>query len=291
MKFGGIMKFKTCTALVTPFNKNHKVDFVALKKLINYQIENQIDAILILGTTGEAATISPTERKNIIKFCVEYINKRCLLFVGTGSNSTSQAVKLTRQAKKLGADGAVVVTPYYNKCTQAGLMEHYKAINKCKLPFIAYNVPSRTGVNIEPKTLTQLESLSYMIGLKEASGDVNQILEVLAYHKKPVYSGNDKLNHLFLSHGGDGCISVASNVVPNLVVSAWQNKNNSLNLHNALFELNTLLFCEVNPIPVKFALSKLNLCENVLRKPLTHLTKTNQIKLEKCLKQILQKIN
>ena len=285
------MKFETCTALVTPFDKNNKIDYPALKKLIDFQIENKIDAILILGTTGEAATISQKERKTIIKFCVEHIHKRCLLFVGTGSNSTAQATKLTRQAKIFGADAAVVVTPYYNKCTQLGLIEHYKAINKCKFPFIAYNVPSRTGVNIEPKTLTQLENLSHMIGLKEASGDINQILEVLHIHKKPVYSGNDKFNHLFLTHGGNGCISVASNVVPNLVVSAWQNKGGSLNLHNALFELNNLLFCEVNPIPVKFALNKLNLCENVLRKPLTILTEINQIKLNKCLKQIINKIN
>lgn len=279
------MKFKTCTALVTPFTKSNKIDFPALENLINFQIQNKIDAILILGTTGEASTISHAERKAIIQFCVEVINKRCLLFIGTGSNSTKQAVLNTKQAKNLGADSAVIVTPYYNKCTQQGLINYYKAINdKCKLPFIVYNVPSRTGLNIAPSTLTELEKLPYMIGTKEASGDINQILAVLHNHTKPIYSGNDKYNHLFLTHGGDGCISVTSNAFPNFVVAEWNKKTIDAYIHNKLYEINNLLFCEVNPIPIKFVLNQLNLCDNVLRAPLTTLQKENEIELTKVIK-------
>lgn len=285
------MKFKTCTALATPFNKKNEIDYSSLKKMIEFQIANQIDAILILGTTGESPTILPNERKQIIQFCVQQIHGRCILLVGTGCNSTLQAVKNTKQAKKLGADGAVVVSPYYNKCTQLGLIEHYKEINKVKFPFIVYNVPSRTGLNIQPQTILELEKLNYMIGTKEASGDIDQILKLLNNHHKPVYSGNDKFNHLFFSHGGDGCISVTSNIFPNLVCNQWQNQECSKNLHNALFEINSLLFCEVNPIPVKFALSEFGLCKNIVRKPLTILTEENKNKLKKSLKEIIKKFN
>lgn len=280
------LKFKTCTALITPFTSNNKIDYVALKKIIEYQIANHIDAILLLGTTGEGATITTKERKDIINFAVKLINKRCIVLVGTGSNSTSIAAKLTKQAKNLGVDGAVVVTPFYNKCTQQGLVAHYKVINQIGLPFIVYNVPSRTGLNITPDTILKLENLSNMIGTKEASGDVNQILHLLNVHTKPVYSGNDKFNNLFITHGGDGCISVASNLVPNLIVDQFKNTDESLKIHNKLFNLNNGLFCEVNPIPIKFAMNKFGFCKNIVRKPLTKLTNINAKKLLKTIKNL-----
>ncbi len=268
------MTFKTCTALVTPFEENNKIDFNSLKNLIEYQISNKIDAILILGTTGESPTISAVEREQIIKFCVKQINKRCLLLVGTGSNNTQQAIENTKQAKVLGADAAVIVTPYYNKCTQQGVIEHFSLINKtAKFPFIVYNVPSRTGFNILPETLLQLEKLKYMIGTKEASGDINQILSVLNIHTKPVYSGNDKFNYLFFSHGGNGCISVTSNAFPNLVVQQFKSLQDCFDIHKKLFDINSLLFCQVNPIPIKFVLYKMKLSKNILRLPLTKLDK------------------
>lgn len=285
-KFNKLPKFKTCTALITPFTQNNKIDYVALKKMIEYQISNNIDAILLLGTTGEGATITSKERKDIITFAVKLINKRCIVLVGTGANSTTTAVKLTKQAKNLGADGAVIVTPFYNKCTQLGLITHYKAINKIGLPFIVYNVPSRTGLNISPTTLLQLEKLNNMIGTKEASGDLNQILQLLNCHTKPVYSGNDKFNNLFIAHGGDGCISVASNLVPNLIVEQFKEKIKSLEIHNKLFNLNNGLFCEVNPIPIKYAMHKFGFCKNIVRKPLTKLTKENAEKILKTLKKL-----
>lgn len=272
------MTFKTCTALVTPFDEDNKIDYNSLKNLIEYQIANKIDAILILGTTGESPTISTVEREQIIKFCVKQINKRCLLLVGTGSNNTQQAIENTKQAKVLGADAAVIVTPYYNKCTQHGVIEHYALINKnAKFPFIVYNVPSRTGFNILPETLLQLEKLKYMIGTKEASGDINQILSVLNTNTKPVYSGNDKFNYLFFSHGGNGCISVTSNAFPNLVVNQFKSLQNCFDMHKKLFNINSLLFCQVNPIPIKFVLNKMKLSKNILRLPLTKLDK-NYIK-------------
>lgn len=268
------MTFKTCTALVTPFEENNKIDFNSLKNLIEYQISNKIDAILILGTTGESPTISAVEREQIIKFCVKQISKRCLLLVGTGSNNTQQAIENTKQAKVLGADAAVIVTPYYNKCTQQGVIEHFSLINKtAKFPFIVYNVPSRTGFNILPETLLQLEKLKYMIGTKEASGDINQILSVLNIHTKPVYSGNDKFNYLFFSHGGNGCISVTSNAFPNLVVQQFKSLQDCFDIHKKLFDINSLLFCQVNPIPIKFVLNKMKLSKNILRLPLTKLDK------------------
>lgn len=281
-----ILAFKTCTALITPFTANNKIDYSALKRIVEYQITSGIDAILLLGTTGEGSTITTKERKEIISYAVKIINKRCTLLVGTGSNSTATALKFTKQAKMLGADGAVIVTPYYNKCTQSGLIAHYKAINKIGLPFIVYNVPSRTGLNIVPSTILQLEKLSNMIGTKEASGDINHILEILKIHTKPVYSGNDKYNHLFFTHGGNGCISVASNLVPNLIVEQFKDLNQSLKIHNKLYELNTNLFSEVNPIPIKYAMNKFGFCKNVVRKPLTKLSKENAERLVKCIKNL-----
>lgn len=151
---------------------------------------------------------------------------------------------------------------------------------------IFYNVPSRTGLNILPTTILKLERLSNMIGTKEASGDINQILQLLYCHTKPVYSGNDKYNNLFIFHGGDGCISVASNLVPNLIVEQFKNKNKSIELHNKLYNLNSDLFCEVNPIPIKFAMHKFGFCKNIVRKPLSKLTKENAEKLLKALKKL-----
>lgn len=280
------LQFKTCTALITPFDENNKIDFESVCKMIEFQIENKIDAILILGTTGEAPTVNNHERTQLIKFVVQTVAKRCLVLVGTGSNCTKKACQQTRQAKLLGVDGVLVVSPFYNKCTQNGLIEYYKAINKIGLPFIVYNVPTRTGLNIAPPTIFELEKLSHVAGTKEANGNIDHIIELLHKNTKPVYSGNDKLNHVFNCLGGNGCISVVGNVFPNLIVEQFINKTNSLIIHNKLLELNNLLFCEVNPIGIKFAMSEYGFCKNLLRAPLTKLQSQNEKILKNTLKNL-----
>ena len=266
-----------CTAIVTPFNKDKSIDFVAFKKLIDYQVSNNVDAVLVLGTTGESSTISREERVEIIKFAKKIINKKCKLIVGTGSNDTKKAIELSNEAKYLGADGCLIVTPYYNKCTQSGLIEHYKIISEnVNFPFIVYNVPSRTGVNIEPITLNKISKLLNFAGIKEANGDINHILKV--FHQNPnipIYCGNDNLNLIFKNLGASGLISVTSNAYPQYIVSLWKKKQNAY-IQNKLFEFNELMFVETNPIPIKYSLFKKKLIKNELRLPLTKLKTKNK---------------
>lgn len=271
------------TALITPFNKG-KVDYIALMQLIERQIKLGIDALIILGTTGEPATLSMLERKKIINLAVELCRGKTKVIVGCGANSTAKAKELYLQAQNLGADGALIVTPYYNKCTQSGLIEHYKTISECgDLPIVIYNVPSRTGVNIQPQTVVELAKIKNIVGIKEASGNINQVIEIkrLVGDDFAIYCGEDALNTIFASLGCDGEISVLSNVVPDLSKKIWtlcQNSNykeaNKLQL--SLIPLINALFCEVNPIPTKFALNYLGLCKNELRLPLTKLEENNQ---------------
>lgn len=261
------------TALVTPFCMDGNVDYLALENLIKKQIENNIDAIIILGTTGESSTITTKERETIITFSKRIINNRCKLIVGTGSNCTDTAIKLTKQAETLGADACLIVSPYYNKCTQQGIIEHYKQINsKTNIPFIVYNVPSRTGVNILPETELELSKLKNMCGIKEANDNINHILELFNKIDVPIYCGNDNLNYLFSCLGGAGTISVASNAYPNLIKKQFDVNSNSLQLHLLLHNFFELLFIEPNPIPIKFVLSYKGLIKNKLRLPLTPLS-------------------
>ena len=278
----------SAVALVTPFDKYGKVNYFSLKYLIDFQISNGTKAIVILGTTGEASTISNLEREKIIKFCICCANKQVPIIVGTGSNSTEKAIEQTKQAETLGADGILVVTPYYNKCNQDGLFLHYKQIsNSTKIPIIVYNVPSRTGVNILPNTVLKLAKLKNIVGIKEASGNMSQIAEIC--QKKPpnfaVYSGDDLLTVPIMSLGSEGVISVTANVEPEKIsllcdFMLKQEHANALNLHNQLFDLNKAMFFDVNPICVKHYLNILGFDVGTPRLPLTEASIDIKQKLE-----------
>ena len=279
----------SCVALVTPF-KNNKVDYIAIEKLIDFQILSGTDAILVLGTTGEASCLTYAERKKIICFAKEKINNKAKLFVGTGSNSTKIVIKNTRIAKECGADAVLVVTPYYNKCTQEGAVLHYSAIaNAVDIPIIVYNVPSRTGFNLLPQTTQKLSQIKNIVGIKEANGNIEHILELfyLCKNKLAIYSGNDNFNQIFLSFGGDGVISVVANVLPKQIKNQCTEKNldKQIKLHNLLYNISKLCFVETNPIPVKYMLSKMKLIQNELRLPLTPLSQKYQTELDTELKK------
>lgn len=267
----------SAVALVTPFDKNGEVNYFELKKLIDFQIANGTKAIVILGTTGEASTISREERTKIIKFSVCMVAKRVPLIVGTGSNSTKIAVELTKEAEELGADAALVVTPYYNKCNQQGLFEHYKTIaQNTNLPVILYNVPSRTGVNILPETVKLLSKIKNIVGIKEASGNLLQIQKIIqtAPQDFALYCGDDNLTLPLISIGAKGVISVTANVLPN-EVSYLCDEALSGDFFNAkrwadfLFKINNALFLDVNPICVKYYLNLIGFNVGKPRLPLT----------------------
>ncbi len=272
-----------CTALITPFCDDGCVDFVTLRNLIEEQIEQGVSALLVLGTTGESPTLTESEKLKIIFFAKKVVDGRCKLIVGTGSNCTKTAIYSTQQAQIMGADACLVITPYYNKCTQQGLIEHFSKIAKStRLPIIVYNVPSRTGVNISPETLVELSKIENIVGIKEANGDIGHVLSVFNAVKGrlAIYSGNDNLNHVFKSLGGNGTISVLSNAYCKQVVDGWKTMANSLKTQQRFFNLCNLLFVEPNPIPIKYVMSKMAKSKNVLRLPLTTLTKQNQTKLD-----------
>lgn len=273
----------SCTAIITPF-KNDEVDFISFRKLIAHQLENKTDAIAVLGTTGEPATLSEDEREKIIVFAKSEIGGRAKLIVGTGANCTRKAVENSQTAQRLGADALLIVTPYYNKCTQNGLVQHYTQIsNAVSIPIIVYNVPTRTGVNILPETAVKLSEIENVCGIKEASGDIGQIMTLCKSlsGKMAVYSGEDSHNFIFLALGAKGVISVAGNILPKeikLLTELVQNGQieDARMLHEKLLSINKNIFIEVNPIPVKFACSQMGLCENELRLPLTPLEKIHE---------------
>ena len=270
-------------AIATPF-KDGKVDFESFGRMIDFQIANGTDAIIVLGTTGEAVTLTNEERCEVISFAKNAIANRAKFIVGTGSNNTKTAIENSLLAQKYGADGVLVVTPFYNKCTQKGLIEHYKAISDAiDIPIIAYNVPGRTGVNILPETAEKLADIKNVCGIKEASGNMTHIAELChrVKGKMAVYSGDDGLNLPFMLLGAKGVISVTANILPkkikDLVHFAQKGRfEKALALHDELWDINKAMFVEVNPIPVKFALSYINLCENEVRLPLTPLEKKNE---------------
>lgn len=258
------MIFKgSAVALVTPFNSNDEVDYYELKNLIEFQIASRTSAIIILGTTGESATISQEERNKIIKFCVCQISHRVPLIVGTGSNSTKKTILQTKEAESLGADAVLVVSPYYNKTSQEGLFLHYKTIAKnTKLPIILYNVPSRTGLNILPETVLKLSKIKNIVALKDAGGNITQSIKLLQLLPKTfsLYSGDDALTFPLMCMGYQGVISVTANAHPDLVSSMCEcilekNFENALRLHNFLYKINTSLFLDVNPVCIKFYLN------------------------------------
>ena len=285
----------TGVALVTPFTKSGDVDYKALENLIEYQIEGGVDAIITLGTTGEASTLTAEEKAEVIKFSKKIINGRTQWIIGTGGNCTASAIKNTQFAEEVGADAVLVVTPYYNKCTQNGLVEYYGAIRSAtKLPIISYNVPGRTGVNILPSTFAKAVKLGYVNAIKEASGNISQISEVARLieeeldNKAVLYSGDDGITLPVMAVGGKGVISVLANPAPKAMkalTDACLNGNweKARKLQLALNPFVSALFCEVNPIPVKASCAMLGLCENVMRSPLTTLEEANYDKLKSAL--------
>ena len=287
--------FKGCaTALVTPFLPDGTLDEAALRRLIAMQLDSQVDALVLLGTTGEPCTLTMDERRRVIEIGLETTRGSLPIIVGTGSNNTHQAIEYARQAEQLGAQGQLCVTPYYNKATQAGLVRHYHAIlESCPLPMIVYNVPSRTGVGMNADTLLRLSEHPLIVGIKEASGNPVLTAEILAQSQNPlhVYCGNDDQILPLMSLGACGAISVVSNVAPAQVhaltaallkgdmPSARQTQLAMLNLIQALF-------LQVNPIPVKAALSMMGLIHDSLRLPLTPLEEPYREKLRLALQKM-----
>ena len=270
-------------AIVTPF-RGGEVDYGAFRQLIDWQIESGTDAIIVCGTTGEAATLTPDERRNVIKICVEQVNRRVPVIAGSGSNSTAHAVELSKEAEKLGADGLLVVTPYYNKATQKGLIRHFLAVSDAvETPVIIYNVPSRTGVKCTAETYAILASHPNINGVKEASGDFALIQDTvnLCPADFSVWSGNDEETAAITLLGGRGVLSVAANIVPRemhaLCELCFENDFAAAgDLQLKLSPLLRALFSEVNPIPVKAAMEELGLCSGDLRLPLCDISPENR---------------
>lgn len=271
----------TGTAIITPFNDDGSVDYTSLKQFTRFQVENGIEMLVVLGTTGEAPVIEEDEREKIIATVVEANNRKAKVIVGTGTNSTAHVVKNNKVAEKLGTDGVLIVNPYYNKGTQASLCEHYKFIaEKTELPIILYNVPSRTAMNMLPDTMLKIHSdCKNVMAIKEASGDISQIAKLLAAAPETlsVLSGNDDQTLPIMALGGKGVISVFSNVFPkemsDLTNAMLEGRNNdALKIHNKYLEMMNLLFIETSPSPVKAACEILGLCKNRLRMPLLPVT-------------------
>ena len=281
-------------ALITPFREDGSVDFEKMKELVEFQIANGTDAIIICGTTGESSTLSHEEHLECIKKCIEFVDHRIPVIAGTGSNCTETAIYLSTEAEKYGADALLVVTPYYNKATQKGLIAHYTAVaNSVKLPIIMYNVPSRTGCNIQPETaVTLAKNVENIVAIKEASGNISQVAKLMSLANGCIdlYSGNDDQIVPILSLGGKGVISVTSNIIPNdthMVVKKYLDGDvkGSLELQLKAIELCNALFCEVNPIPVKKAAELMGLCGGTLRMPLTEMEPQNVERLKKAMQE------
>ena len=280
-------------AMVTPFKDNNEIDYEELNRLIDFNIENGTNAIVITGTTGEPSTLSDEEHKKAIKHTVEYVNKRIPVIAGTGSNDTEYAVQLSQYAESVGVDGLLIVTPYYNKATQKGLIEHYTYIaDRVNIPIILYNVPSRTGVNIAPETYLALSKHKNIVAAKEASGDLSTLLKTRALcgDDLAIYSGNDDQIVPILSLGGAGVISVLSNVMPketsDICKLYFEGKvKESGELQIKLCDLINALFVEVNPIPVKTALRLMGYKVGKLRMPLSEMTEKNLETLKNALKK------
>ena len=276
-------------AIVTPMKENGDVNFEKLGEILEEQIQEGTDSIVICGTTGESSTLTHEEHLETIKYTIDKVNKRIPVIAGTGSNCTETAIYLSTEAEKYGADGVLLVTPYYNKATQKGLIEHYtKIANSIKIPVILYNVPSRTGINIQPKTVAYLvEHVENIVGIKEASGDIAQVAEMAALTrgKLDIYSGNDNQIVPLLSLGGKGVISVLSNVAPRFthdMVAKYLNGDikESCDMQLDAMPLINALFSEVKQIPVKAAMNLMGMEVGQLRSPLTEMEEDNKEKLK-----------
>ena len=281
------------TALITPMRADGSLDETALRRLLAMQLEAHMDAIVVLGTTGEPCTLSMDERERVIAITVELCKGKMPVIVGTGSNDTHKAVLFARQAHAFGADAQLCVTPYYNKATQEGLLRHYGAIlDACELPMLLYNVPGRTGMSLCADTAAQLAVHPNVAGLKEASGDMALVeaIQQKTGDSLPLYSGNDDLTLQLMAMGAVGSISVASNVAPELtraVTSACLSGDFAAarEAHRRLMPLNRALFSQVSPIPAKAALSMMGICEDVLRLPLTPMEEPHRARLREVLRK------
>lgn len=279
-------------AIITPFN-DEGVNFEKLRNLLEWHIKKGTDAIIVCGTTGEATTMTEKEKKDTIKFTVDVVRKRIPVIAGTGSNNTSAAISMSKYAESVGVDGLLVITPYYNKTTQKGLIKHFKAINdEVNTPIILYNVPSRTGVNIKPETLLKLTELNNVKAVKEASGDISQVVKIkeLCRDKLDIYSGNDDQVVSIMSLGGKGIISVLANIIPDKVHLMAEKclKNDykgALDIQLDTLSLTNSLFIETNPIPIKTAMNLMGLEVGSLRLPLCEMEPYNEDVLKRNLKE------
>jgi len=284
--------FKGCfVAIVTPFRKG-EVDENKFRELIQFQLEKGTDGIVPCGTTGESPTLSYEEHKRLIQITVQEVKGRVPIIAGTGSNSTKEAEELTQYAKEVGADAALIITPYYNKPTPKGLKAHYQKLEKIGLPIVIYNVPSRTGINISPSVVGELSQLENIVGIKEASGDMDQVSSISFSCKSSfdILSGNDSHTLPILALGGVGVISVVANILPREMkdlVASWLEGNyeNAKKLHYKLYPICKAMFIETNPIPIKTAMAKLKMIEKEWRYPLVEMKRENEEKLEEALSQ------
>lgn len=282
-------------AIITPFHEDGSVNYEAFAEHIEFQIANKTDAIIVCGTTGEASTLSHEEHLDVIRYCVEKVNKRIPVIAGTGSNCTETAIYLSKEAEKAGVDGLLIVTPYYNKCTQKGLAEHFTMIAEAvNVPIILYNIPGRTGgVLIQPETVVKLcREVPNIVGVKDATGNISGVAKLMALADGcvDVYSGNDDQIVPLLSLGGKGVISVLSNVAPKQTHDICENYFNgnvkeSCNMQLEALDVIDGLFCEVNPIPVKKALNLMGKHAGVMRRPLTEMEDEHAEKLAKAMKE------
>lgn len=277
-------------ALVTPF-KNGVVDEKAFKKLIQFQLDNGTDGIVPCGCTGEAATLSHEEQKRLIKITVDMVAKRVPVVAGTGSNCTEEAIDLTMYAKKAGCDGALIITPYYNKPTPEGQYRHYAAIaKKADIPIMLYNVPSRTGISLSPATVARLSKIDNIVAIKEAAGSVQQVVDIISACDITVLSGDDSMTLPFMAVGAKGIVSVAANIVPAEVHALYQNFADgkiaeARKVHYKMSELFRTLFIETNPLPVKTSLAMMGYVNEEWRMPLCEMTKENRAILRGVLKK------
>ncbi len=280
-------------AIVTPFDEKGEVNYEKFEELVEFQIANGTKAIIVLGTTGEASTLETEEKENLISIAVKKVNKRVPVIAGTGSNNTKKAIELSKKAESLGADGLLVITPYYNKTTQDGLYAHFKAVaDSTHLPIIVYNVPSRTGLNCLPQTIKRLSGIDNVVAVKEASGNIVQIAEIASLIPDDfnIYSGNDDQIVPVISLGGMGVISVLANILPKETQQCAElflngNVEESRKLQLKYLPLIRMLFVETNPIPVKTAMNLMGFNVGGLRLPLVNMGQENKEKLKKLLEE------
>lgn len=280
-------------AIITPFDTDGKIDYRILKKQVEFQIKNGTDAIVVCGTTGESSVLTAREHKQMIKSVVKYAEKRVPVIAGTGSNCTQNAVRRSHAAESVGADALLIVTPYYNKCSQTGLIEHYDYISdRTDLPIIVYNVPSRTGVDIKPETYKELCKVKNVVAAKEANGNLSALMKTISLcgNELDIYCGNDDQTAAFMSMGAKGVISVLSNIMPDgmhcITSKALAGKTvQSVDAQLQLLDIANILFCDVNPIPVKYAMKMLGLDSGVYRLPLSDTSEANKRHIRDCLRK------